>query len=120
MAKLPKVLFRPCEYPASLLVGMKQERKKPLAKKWIGENLPVVNGHECGNKDQAYLDFGNYIAGGSLPTTANCLPTTAKSSSQKAVSNKLKLATGNYPKPDFSFDTNSFAKHSNKALSLSC
>ena len=77
MAKLPKVLFRPCEYPVSLLVGMKQERKKPLAKKWIGESLPVVNGYEWGNKDQAYLDFGNYITGGSLPTTANRLPTTA-------------------------------------------
>jgi len=104
---------------------MKQARKKPLAKKWIGENLPVVNGHECGNKDQAYLDFGNYIAGGSLPLTAYRLQQTAyrpqpKSGSQKAGSNKLKLATGNYPKPDFSFDTDPFAKHSDKALSLSC
>jgi len=86
-------LFSPCEYSASLLVGMKQARKKPLAKKWRGENLPVVNGHECGNKDQAYLDFGNYIAGGSLPLTAYRLQQTAyrpqpKSSSQKAVVRK--------------------------------
>ena len=29
---------------------------------WIEENLPVVNGYEWGNKDQAYLDFGNYIS----------------------------------------------------------
>ena len=47
--------------------------------------MPVVNGHECGNKDQAYLDFGNYIAGGSLPLTAYRLQ--SESGSQKAVSN---------------------------------